>query len=105
MATSLRGAPWAFAQAISVQTLSPRRCTTVRGVFEILGLDALFAEMVLGLGLALIIGNGLAWWKHRRGERPAEAAGEFRRGRVIFLSLVGVLMAVWGAASIFGPAG
>lgn len=69
---------------------------------EILGLDALFAEMVLGLGLALVIGNGLAWWKHRRGERPKEVEGQFRPGRVVFLTSVGALMAVWGAASIFG---
>ncbi len=72
-------------------------------VFEILGLDALFAEMILGLGLALVIGNGFAWWKNSRGERPVEADGEFRRGRVVFLLVVGIVMATWGAASIFGP--
>lgn len=71
-------------------------------MFEILGLDALFAEMTLGLGLALMGGNLFAWWKHRKGERPEGADGEFRTGRVIFLTLVGVLMTVWGAASIFG---
>jgi hypothetical protein len=69
---------------------------------DILGLDEIFAEMVLGLGLALLIGNGLALYKHRRGERPPGVEGEFRRGRVYFLLVVGVLMAVWGAASIFG---
>lgn len=69
---------------------------------DILGLDAIFAEMVLGIGLALVIGNGLAWWKHRRGERPEGTEGEFRQGRVMFLMTVGVLMTAWGAASIFG---
>jgi hypothetical protein len=71
-------------------------------VFEILGLDAIFAEMTLGLGLALVGGNMLAWWKHRKGERPEGAEGEFRAGRVMFLTSVGVLMAAWGVASIFG---
>lgn len=69
---------------------------------DILGLDAIFAEMILGLGLALIIGNGLAWYKHARGARPTGVEGEFRRGRVTFLMTVGVLMALWGAASVFG---
>lgn len=69
---------------------------------DVLGLDSIFAEMVLGLGLALVIGNGLAWLKHRQGERPEGAEGEFRRGRVGFLMSVGVLMAVWGGVSVFG---
>jgi len=69
-------------------------------VIDILGLDSLFAELVTGLGLALLVGNGLAWWKHRKGQRPTGVAGEFRRGRVIFLLVVGVLMTLWGVASI-----
>lgn len=68
---------------------------------DILGLDAIFAEMVLGLGLALLLGNGLAWFKARRGDRPAGVEGDFRRGRVIFLLVIGALMTVWGAASVF----
>ena len=68
---------------------------------DVLGLDEIFAELVLGLGLALIVGNGLAWYRHRRGERPEGVEGEFRSGRVAFLLLVGVLMAAWGAVSIF----
>lgn len=68
---------------------------------EVLGLDEIFAELVLGLGLALIVGNGLAWYRHRRGERPEGVEGEFRSGRVIFLLVVGVLMATWGAVSVF----
>lgn len=68
---------------------------------DILGLDSIFAEMVLGLGLALIVGNGLAWWKHRQGGKPKGVEGEFRGGRVVFLMAVGVLMAVWGGVSAF----
>lgn len=73
---------------------------------EILGFDTLFAEMILGLGLALLLGNLFAWWKHSRGERPADAEGEYRGGRVAFLGMVGVLMTVWGIASLLsGPSG
>lgn len=68
---------------------------------DVLGLDEIFAEMVLGLGLALLVGNGLAWYRHRRGERPAGVEGEFRRGRVWFLLVVGALMTIWGTASVF----
>lgn len=68
---------------------------------DVLGLDEIFAEMVLGLGLAILIGNGLAWYRNRRGERPAGVEGEFRAGRVWFLLVVGLLMTSWGAASVF----
>lgn len=68
---------------------------------ELLGLDAIFAELVLGLGLAILAGNGLAWYRQRRGEKPAGVEGEFRAGRVIFLLAVGVLMTAWGALSVF----
>ncbi len=71
-------------------------------MLEALGIDSLFAEMTLGLGLAIIAGNGFALWKHRRGERPAGATGSFRMGRVVFLMIVGLLMAIWGGLSVFG---
>lgn len=67
---------------------------------ELLGLDEILAELILGLGLALIAGNGFAWYRHRRGERPKGVEGEFRSGRVLFLIVVGVLMAVWGSVSM-----
>lgn len=70
---------------------------------EVLGLDDIFAELVLGLGLALVIGNGLAWWKHRQGQTPSGVEGDFRPGRVAFLLTVGVLMTTWGALTVFGP--
>jgi len=69
-------------------------------LIDILGLDTLFAEMITGLGLALLVGNLLAWRKHTKGERPAGVEGEFRRGRVAFLLVIGLLMTVWGVASI-----
>lgn len=79
-----------------------RTVATVAAVSEILGLDAIFAEMVLGIGLALVVGNGLAWWKHRRGERPPGVDGDYRPGRVRFLVAVGTLMTIWGIASVLG---
>ena len=75
--------------------------TVAPDMTEALGLDEIFAEMVLGLGLAILVGNGLAWYRHRRGEKPEGAQGEFRTGRVWFLLVVGMLMTAWGAASVF----
>ena len=69
-------------------------------MIDILGIDTLFAEMVTGLGLALLVGNLLAWWKHRKGEHPRGVEGEFRQGRVMFLLAIGFLMTVWGVASM-----
>ncbi len=68
---------------------------------DILGVDSLFAELTLGLGLALLVGNVLALVRYRRGERPQGVEGPFRAGRVAFLLLVGVVMTAWGGASIF----
>ena len=69
-------------------------------MIDILGIDTLFAEMVTGLGLALLVGNLLAWRKHRRGEHPKGVEGEFRQGRVMFLLTIGFLMTIWGVASL-----
>jgi hypothetical protein len=73
-------------------------------VLDILSLDSLFAEMATGLGLALIAGNGLAVWRNRRGRTPAGVEGSFRAGRVAFLMMVGLLMTVWGLASLLNGA-
>jgi hypothetical protein len=67
---------------------------------DILGIDTLFAELVTGLGLALLVGNLLAWRKHRKGDRPPGVEGDFRQGRVLFLLVIGLLMTVWGVASM-----
>ena len=78
--------------------LSP---VTVATVVDIFDFENLLPELVLALGLALVIGNGLAWWKNRRGETPegVENPG-FRRGRVTFLMAVGAVLTVWGAVTL-----
>ena len=68
---------------------------------DIFGLESLFPEAVLAIGLAMVIGNGLAIFKNRRGERPKGVEGDFGPGRAWFLATVGVLLTVWGAASVF----
>jgi len=74
----------------------------VRGI-DFLDYENLIPELVLALGLALTIGNGLAWWKHKKGEAPKGVEGaRYRPGRVAFLSLVGLLLTLWGAVTLLG---
>lgn len=69
---------------------------------DFLDYQNLIPELVLALGLALMIGNGLAWWKHRQGEAPKGVdEAQFRPGRVVFLSVVGSLLTIWGAVTLF----
>jgi hypothetical protein len=68
---------------------------------DIFGLESLFPLMVLAMGLAMVLGNGLAIMKNRRGEKPKGIEGDFRPARAWFLGLVGVVLTVWGAASVF----
>lgn len=65
-------------------------------------IESLFPQLILALGLALLIGNGLAWWKHRQGETPKGVENaRYRPGRVIFLVIVGALLTIWGGATLF----
>jgi hypothetical protein len=67
---------------------------------DVFDLDSLFAQLVLALGAALAIGNGYAILMARRGVKPKNVEGEFRPGRAWFLLAVGLVIAVWGAASL-----
>jgi hypothetical protein len=85
-------------QSFTCQTLS---VVTVAVVGDILDFENLLPELILALGLALLIGNGLAWWKNRRGEAPKGVDdARYRPGRVAFLTVVGVLLTVWGTATL-----
>lgn len=72
---------------------------------DILDLDSLFAQLILGLGAALVLGNGFALWMARRGVKPRNAQGELRRGRAWFLLAVGAVITAWGSASLFTKGG
>jgi hypothetical protein len=66
---------------------------------DVFDIQALFPELVLALGAALVGGNGLALWQEHRGSRPA-GAPQLRAGRARFLLAVGLVMAVWGSATL-----
>jgi hypothetical protein len=69
---------------------------------DLLDFENLLPQLILALGLALLIGNGRAWWKHRHGEAPKGVEdAQYRPGRVAFLSFVGALLTVWGAVTLF----
>jgi hypothetical protein len=86
-------------QSFTCQTLS---VVTVAAVGDIFDFENLLPELILALGLALVIGNGLAWWKSRRGEAPRGVEdAQYRPGRVVFLTVVGTLLTVWGAVTLF----
>ncbi len=67
---------------------------------DILGLDALLAQMMLALGLAMVIGNGLAIWRNARGRPPAGRQGRYRPGRAWFLLATGAVISIWAAAGL-----
>jgi hypothetical protein len=75
---------------------------SVPPVGDLFDFENLLPELILALGLALLIGNGLAWWKHRRGEAPRNVPeATYRPGRVRFLMVVGVVLTVWSAVTLF----
>jgi hypothetical protein len=67
---------------------------------DFLDLDNLLAQMILALGAALFLGNAYAILMERRGVRPKGSTGELRQGRAWFLAVVGLVIAVWGIASL-----
>jgi hypothetical protein len=71
-------------------------------VGELLDFDNLLPELIIALGLALLIGNGMAWWKNRQGKTPEGLdAALYRPGRVRFLAVVGGILLIWGGVTLF----
>jgi hypothetical protein len=69
-------------------------------VSDIFDLNRLLVLMLLAIGLALVFGNGAAIIQARRGRKPKDEEGELHRGRAWWLLAVGVMMTVWGLASL-----
>lgn len=67
---------------------------------DILGLDTLLAQLMSAMGLAMVFGNGLAMWKHARGQAPKGVEGSYRPGRARFLLAVGIVISVWGISGL-----
>jgi hypothetical protein len=68
-------------------------------ITELLGLDDLLAQMILAVGAAMVIGNGFAILQHARG-KDEERAAAFRAGRAWWFVAVGLLITLWGVASL-----
>jgi len=71
-----------------------------QSVIDILGLNDLLAQLILAVGAAMVLGNGFAIYKARKGEAPKGIDGEFRKGRALWLLGVGIFIAIWGIASL-----
>jgi hypothetical protein len=69
-------------------------------ITDLLDIDRLLVLMLLAIGLALVVGNGFAIVQARRGRKPQGEEGEFRPGRAWWLLAVGLVMTVWGLASM-----
>ena len=91
----------AVADWCSGLTLAAYSGLALPGVDDLFDIENLLPELVIGLGLALIVGNGLAWWNQRRGKTPQGVENpRFRGGRVAFLMVIGILMTTWGTVSL-----
>ena len=68
---------------------------------DIFDFESLLPQLILALGLALVVGNGLAWWKYRQGQAPKDVDdARYRPGRVAFLSVIGTLLTIWGTVTL-----
>lgn len=67
---------------------------------DIFDLNSLLAQLILAVGAALLAGNAYALVQDRRGVKPKSMEGDLRRGRAWWLMGVGLLISVWGLASL-----
>ncbi len=75
--------------------------SSVGGVGDLFDIDQLLPQMLLAVGLAMIVGNALAWFKYRRGQTP-KGVGEaqFRPGRAVWMLVVGTILSLWAGISL-----
>ena len=71
-----------------------------RNVEELLDLNLLVKQLALAFGLAMVIGNVYAVYKHSKGDKPKGEEGDFRAGRAAWLIGVGLLISIWGGVSL-----
>lgn len=71
-----------------------------QSVVDIFGLNDLLAQLILAVGTAMVLGNGFAIFQARRGNAPKGAEGTFNPIRAWWLLGVGILIALWGIASL-----
>ena len=67
---------------------------------QLLDLDLLVKQMALAFGAAMVLGNSFAIIQHKRGVTPKGETGQFRSVRAYWLLSAGLVIAVWGAASL-----
>jgi hypothetical protein len=69
-------------------------------VEQLVDLDLLVKQMALAFGGAMVLGNLFAIIQNKRGKAPKGETGEFRAVRAYWLLGVGLLIGIWGAASL-----
>ena len=67
---------------------------------QLLDLNLLVKQMALAFGAAMVLGNSFAIIQHKRGVTPKGETGQFRPVRAYWLLSAGLVIAVWGAASL-----
>lgn len=67
---------------------------------QLVDLDLLVKQMALAFGGAMVLGNLFAIIQNKRGKAPKGETGEFRAVRAYWLLGVGLLIGIWGAASL-----
>lgn len=68
---------------------------------DIFDVELLLPQMLLAIGLAMIVGNALAWFKHRRGQTPKGVGdAQFRPARAVWLLVVGTLLSLWAGITL-----
>ncbi|HEX6946032.1 MAG TPA: hypothetical protein VF246_01605 [Acidimicrobiia bacterium] len=68
---------------------------------DLFDMNQLLPQLLLAIGLAMIVGNALAWFKYRRGETPKGMQGaQFRPGRTVWMLVVGAILSLWAGISL-----